>query len=120
MDLYTGIKELEQVYSDLVEKSDKDINDVIKQLQKDELNSMLHYNSSLFRLRYIRDEMHKRSKDIQEPFKKIIEELGDLIGDFVDYLEKSIKRGAYASHEEMLDVEGTMGLDLLTDEAFIK
>jgi hypothetical protein len=81
---------------------------------------MLSYNSSLFRLRYIRDELHKRAKDIQEPFKKIIDELGDLIGGFVDYLEKSIKRGAYASHEEVLDVEGVMGLDLLTDEEFIK
>jgi hypothetical protein len=120
MDLYTAIKELEQVYQDLVEKSDKDINDVIKQLQRDELNSMLHYNSSLFRLRYIRDEMHKRAKDLQDPFKRIVEELADLVADFVNYLEKSIKKGAYASHDEMLDVEGTMGLDLLTDEEFVK
>jgi hypothetical protein len=120
MDLYTSIQELKQVYEDLTEKSDKDINDIIKQLQKDELNSMLSYNSSLFRLRYIRDELSKRAKDIQEPFKKIIEELGSLIGDLVDYLEKSIKRGAYASHDEVLDVEGVMGLDLLTDEEFIK
>ena len=43
-----------------------------------------------------------------------------MIGNFVDYLEKSIKRGAYATHEEVLDVEGVMGLDLLTDEEFIK
>ena len=81
---------------------------------------MLNYNSSLFRLRYIRDEFHKRAKETQDPFKKTIDQLATLIGDFVDYLEKSIKRGAYASHDEMLDVEGAMGLDLLTDEAFIK
>jgi hypothetical protein len=112
MDLYSSINELQYVYNDLTSsQSDRDINEIIKQLQKDELNTMLNYNSSLFRMRYIRDELRKRAKEMQEPFKKTVEELGKLVDDFVQYIETSIKRGAYASHEELLDVNGLLGLD---------
>jgi hypothetical protein len=81
---------------------------------------MLHYNSSLYRLRYLRDELHRRSRDLKDPFKAIIDELATVIGKFVEYLDKSIKKGAYASHDEMLDVDTQFGLDVVGDEAFIK
>ena len=80
IDLCMSITELREVYDDLVEKSDKDISDIIRQLQKDEVSSLLHYNSSLYRLRYLRDELIRRSKDLKDPFKSIISELSNLIG----------------------------------------
>ena len=115
-DLQLAVYELSEIQKEMLEGTEKDINDIIEYLRQDKNVTQLEYTNSIYRLKTVREDLARRESELSGAFASTVGKLLDLFTNLIKYLDKTVKRGIDQSPDDILDVEH-YGLEMLGDDA---